>query len=144
MAGLLSGTYSFFDEAIGLGKLSRLRVETVSIPQLASMNFRIETWSSILVRDVAGLRVGRDCDQRDTCAVAEVIEWLYVTGIVVAATFVERHEDHGVFPQLRICLHCIDDLLGEAFEQVKLGGRGVTIGPGPLGFTMETAGSLPS
>ena len=44
-AGELVGTYGLSGEAIGLGKLSRLRAVTVGRAQFASMNFRIETWS---------------------------------------------------------------------------------------------------
>ena len=43
MAGLFTGTYGLPDAVTGFGKLSRLRLVTVSKPQLRSMNFRIET-----------------------------------------------------------------------------------------------------
>src|ERR1700756_1418951 len=45
MAGPFRGTYGFSLVATGLGRLSRLRSVTGAKCQLASMNFRIETWS---------------------------------------------------------------------------------------------------
>ena len=43
MAGLFSGTYGLLLLVMGLGKLSRLRLETGASPQFASINFKIET-----------------------------------------------------------------------------------------------------
>ena len=74
--------------------------------------------------DVASLSVGRDDDQRDAGAVAEEVERLNVSGVVVAAAFIEGDEDCGVPPQFGLALHGIDDFLGEAFEEVELGGGG--------------------
>ena len=121
MAGLLTGTYGLPGAVIGLGKLSRLRdrdslQSPVPLDELQDRNV-----IGVIVRDVAGLGVGRNHDQRNARAVAEEVERLHVTGVVVAAAFVEGDEDGGVLPERRIRLDRIDDLLGEAFEQIQLG-----------------------
>src|SRR6266702_2912921 len=81
----------------------------------------------VLVRNVAGFGEGRDDEQWDAGSVAEEVDGLNVAGVVVAAAFVEGDEDGGVGPDLRIGLDHVDDLLGEAFEEVELGGGGVTV-----------------
>ena len=58
--------------------------------------------------------------QRNAGAVAEIIQRLHVSGVVVTAALIEGDEDRGVLPQRRILLYFIDDLLGEAFEQIQL------------------------
>ncbi len=87
-------------------------------------------------------RVGRNDDRRNTSAVTEEVERLNVSRVVVAAAFVEGHDDGGAGPEFRIGFYAVDDLLHEAFEQVQLRRRRVTIEP-TIGFTNETAGSVP-
>ena len=80
-------------------------------------------------RNVVGIRVvnvprfyvGRHGEEDDTRAVAEVIERLYVAGIIVTAAFILGDEDRGVFPELRVLLDFIYDLLAEAFKEIELG-----------------------
>ena len=81
----------------------------------------------IIVGDVASRAVRRDDDQRNTGAVAEEVQRLHVAGIVVAATLIFGDEDSSFFPQFRVGLHGVNDLLSETFEQIQLGRRWVTI-----------------
>jgi len=45
IAGRFVGTYGSLVVAVGSGRLTRLRDESVGSFQFFSMNFRIETWS---------------------------------------------------------------------------------------------------
>ncbi len=81
----------------------------------------------VVVKDAATRGVRRDDNERDAGAVAEEVDRLHVAGVVVAAAFVEGDEDGGVLPQSRVGLDFIDDLLGEAFEQVELRGGRVSV-----------------
>src|SRR5215469_9277032 len=62
------------------------------------------------VRDVAGLGVLRYHDQRDAGTVAEEVERLHITRVVVAAAFINGDEDSGAVPQRRVLLQDSDDL----------------------------------
>ena len=64
-----------------------------------------------------------------------------VSGIVVTAAFVEGNEDRGVLPQRGIRLHRVNDLLGEAFEQVELG-RGRVAVHEPAGLDEGNGGKV--
>ena len=54
---------------------------------------------SIVVRDVTRLGVRRNNDQRNARPVAEVVQGLYISGVVVAAALILGDEDSGVLPQ---------------------------------------------
>ena len=51
---------------------------------------------SVFMRDVTLLRIRRDDDQRNACAVAKVVERLHIAGVIVAAAFVKGDENGGV------------------------------------------------
>src|ERR1700733_1777413 len=74
----------------------------------------------VFVRDVSLFRVGRDNDQRNARAVAEKVERLHVTGVVVAAAFIKGNKNSGVRGVSRL-LQYVDDLFGEALEQIEFG-----------------------
>ena len=78
------------------------------------------------------VKCGRSCvtrsnDQWNASAVAEEIERLHVTGVIIATALIEGDKDCRVLPGRRILLHFIDDLLGEAFEKIQLGRRRMAI-----------------
>jgi len=82
---------------------------------------------AIFMRNVAALGVLGDDDQRDAGTIAEEVDWLNVTGVIVSAALIPGDEDGSVGPESRVGLDLVDDLLGEAFEEIELGGRRVTI-----------------
>ena len=55
----------------------------------------------VSMHHAAALRIGRNHQQRNPRAVAEEVDRLHITGIPVAATFVEGDHDRGVVPHLR-------------------------------------------
>ena len=97
----------------------------------------------VVVSDVACFCVRRNHDERNARAVAKVVEWLHVAGVVVTAAFVHGDEDCSARPQFGIALHGVDDFLYEAFEQVDLGGSGMSIHPAAgLGVRDRGQGSI--
>ncbi len=72
----------------------------------------------VAVDHVSTLRIRRNHEQRNAGSVAER---LHVSGIIIAAAFIERDKYRGVRPQLGIRLQLIDNLLGEPLELVQLG-----------------------
>ena len=60
--------------------------------------------------------VSRNHQQRDSRAVAEEVERLHVTGVIIAAALVEGDEDRRVLPKGRIRLHRVHNLLRETFK----------------------------
>jgi hypothetical protein len=73
--------------------------------------------------------------------VAEVIEGLDISGVVVAAASVERNPDGGAGPQSFVGLYFVDDLLHEPSNRSSLKEDGCPSSQ-PSGFTKDTAGSL--
>jgi len=100
-------------------------------------------------RNVVGVVVGYastrrelgNHDHRDTRAISEEVQGLHVSGVVVTAAFVKGDEDCGVGPQRFIRFYRVDDLLGEALEQVELGRGGVTVNEA-TGFNERNGGKL--
>ena len=82
---------------------------------------------AVLMRDVTALGVLRDDDQRNAGAIAEEVDRLDVTRVIVSAALVEGDEDGGVVPECRVGLDLVDDLLDEAFKEVEFGGCRVTV-----------------
>src|SRR5580700_1427869 len=75
------------------------------------------------MRDMPRLEIRTYHKKYDPSAVAEEIERLYVTRIVIAAAFVKGDEDHRVF-RIPRRFDRIHNFLAEALEQVELrGGR---------------------
>ena len=56
---------------------------------------------------------------KDALPIAEEVEGLDESGIIVSAAFIERHEDRGMLEQLRFGLYALYDVTGERFEQVE-------------------------
>src|SRR6202162_4844776 len=83
----------------------------------------------VSMRDVACRGEGRNHQSWNSGAVAEVIEGLDISGVVVAAAFVEGNDDGGAGPQCFVGLYFVDDLLHEALEQIEFGRRWVSIKP---------------
>src|ERR1700739_2365614 len=83
----------------------------------------------VVVRNVTGFGEPRNHQQGDARAIAEVIERLNVTGVIVTAAFVKGDEDRGALPQLGIRLNTVDDLFHETFKEIEFGRRRVTIHP---------------
>jgi len=73
---------------------------------------------------VSRLGVERHDDHRNARAVAKEVHRLHVSRIVIASAFVEGDEDGRTLPKFRIGFNGINDVLGEAFEQVQFGGGG--------------------
>src|ERR1700733_15975006 len=76
---------------------------------------------SIAVVDHATGGIRRDDEKRDAGAIAEEVDRLDITGVIVSAAFIEGDEDGSARPQRR-SLHLIDDLVDEALEEIELGG----------------------
>ena len=74
----------------------------------------------ILVRDVAGLGIRRNDDERDASYIAEEVEDLSVAGVVIAAAFVGGNENGCALPELGVGLDCFHNLLDEAFIEIPL------------------------
>src|SRR5437660_1147676 len=72
----------------------------------------------VAVAHVSALREWGDDDQGNPCSVAKEIERLNVSGVPVAAAFVESYEDCGALPGFRTGLNGINDFLCEPFEDV--------------------------
>jgi hypothetical protein len=53
------------------------------------------------VIDVAALSKRGDNNQRNTGPVAEEVEWLHVTGVIVSAPFIEGDNERGLRHQVR-------------------------------------------
>src|SRR5580658_8215472 len=68
-----------------------------------------------------------DNDERNAGAIAEEINRLNVTRIIVSTTLIEGNEDCGVSPESWVGLDLIDDLLHEALKEIEFGRRRVTI-----------------
>src|SRR6516164_2314185 len=83
----------------------------------------------VFVRNVARPGVGRNHDHRNARPVAEEIEGLRVSGVVVTTTFIRGNENGRTRPEPRIRPHRVHYLLDEAFIQVPLRGRRMTVYP---------------
>src|SRR6516165_9024310 len=72
----------------------------------------------IVVGNVARVGVRRNHNQRNARAVAEEIEGLHISRVVIAAAFVYSHENCSGAPESGIRLYHVHDLLDESFKQV--------------------------
>jgi hypothetical protein len=72
----------------------------------------------IVVGNVAWRGVWRNYNQRNARAVAEEIERLHISRVVIAAPFVYSHENCGGAPESGIRLDHVHDLFDEPFKQV--------------------------
>src|ERR1700730_6266918 len=70
------------------------------------------------VIDMALLGEGRNRDKRNPGAVAQEVDRLDISGIVVAAAFVGGNEDRGRLPEVGIAFNPIDQRLQEFFVVV--------------------------
>src|SRR5258708_37855138 len=96
------------------------------------------------MRDVSAAGVGRNLDGGDTGAVAEEIERLNVSGVVVAAAFVHGHDDGGARPPRWSGLDAVDDLFHEALDRVELGRCRVSIAPSARLYEPNAGGRPPA
>jgi hypothetical protein len=74
---------------------------------------------TIAVRNMAAGRILGNDQQRNARAIAEKVQRLHVTRVIVSAAFIEGDEDCGVVPVRRI-LDIVDDLLAIQLEYVEL------------------------
>ena len=143
MAGLLTGTYGLPGAVTGLGKLSRLRSVTVLKSPVPLDELQDRNVVGVFVRDVAGLGVLRNHDQRNARAVAEEIQRLHIAGVIVAAAFVEGDEDRCVLPTASdwpctaSTIFLVKPSNRSSFEDAGWPSTS------PLGLTKETAGRVP-
>lgn len=72
----------------------------------------------IVVGNVAWPGVRRNHNQRNARAIAEEIERLHISRVVIAAAFVYSHENCSSAPESGIRLDHVHDLLDEPFKQV--------------------------
>ncbi len=105
IAGVLSGTYGLAGLTTGFGHVVPAagghRTETpVPLDKLEDGDV-----IRIVVRDVSRFGVGRHHHQRNARAVAEIVERLNITRVVIAAAFVEGNDNRRIAPEQRVGLH---------------------------------------
>ncbi len=81
----------------------------------------------VAVAHVSALSEWGDDDQGNPRSVSKEVERLYIAGVIVSAPFVEGDEDRSALPSFRTGLDGINNLLGEAFENIQLRRRGMSV-----------------
>src|SRR5262249_31557559 len=76
---------------------------------------------------MTALRVLRNDDHRNTRSIAEEVERLNVTGVIVATTLIEGDEDGSVLPKVRILFDRVHNLFSKAFKEIQFGRGRVSI-----------------
>src|SRR6266700_6832434 len=82
---------------------------------------------SIRVIDMSTFGERRDDDERDAWSIAEEVDGLHKSRVIVAATFVKRDDEGGIFGKLRMPFEPVKNAVYQGLEDIQLGACGMAV-----------------